>query len=357
MALATAPGLSSRERARGCLLAGACGDALGAPVEFMGVAEIRSRFGPAGIRDFAPAYGRLGAVTDDTQLTLFTAEGLIRAQLRWLGRGVTDPIAVTKGAYLRWLLTQGLRPRRAAFAEDGWLLGLRDLHDRRAPGNTCLSALTGMPGEELVAANDSKGCGGVMRAAPAGLAAWPERAFELGDECAAITHSHPTGRLAAGFLAAAVSVLSTGQALAAALDEATALLRERADHDETLRAVEDAREEAARGRRDAVPERLGGGWIAEEALAIGIWAVLAADDLEGAVVLAVNHGGDSDSTGSIAGNLAGTMLGEAAIPGRWLDRVELRAEIAQVADDLVECGGVGAEDPAYARLVERYPAH
>jgi ADP-ribosylglycohydrolase len=358
--LQAAPGLTARERARGCLLAGACGDALGGPVEFMRDGEIRARFGPGGIRDMAPAYGKLGAITDDTQMTLFTAEGLIRAHLRWLRRGVSEPAAVVRGAYLRWLLTQGERPRQATFPEDGWLLGLRALHDRRAPGNTCLSALNTPPGAGLVARNDSKGCGGVMRAAPAGLAASPERAFELGDLCAAITHGHPTGRLAAGFLAAAISGLSTGQALAAALDEAAALLRERPSHEETLRAVEAAREEAAAGRRESVPTRLaplGGGWVAEEALAIGVWAVLAADDLEGAVVLAVNHGGDSDSTGSIAGNLAGTLLGEAAIPERWLDRLELRAEIAQVADDLVECGEIGADDPAYDRLFERYPGH
>ena len=117
--LQAAPGLTARERARGCLLAGACGDALGGPVEFMRDGEIRARFGPGGIRDMAPAYGKLGAITDDTQMTLFTAEGLIRAHLRWLRRGVSEPAAVVRGAYLRWLQTQGERPRQATFPEDG----------------------------------------------------------------------------------------------------------------------------------------------------------------------------------------------------------------------------------------------
>jgi ADP-ribosylglycohydrolase len=88
--LEAAIGLTPRERARGCLLAGACGDALGAPVEFMRDREIRARFGLGGIRDMAPAYGKAGAITDDTQMTLFTAEGLIRAHLRWLGSGITN---------------------------------------------------------------------------------------------------------------------------------------------------------------------------------------------------------------------------------------------------------------------------
>ena len=71
------PSLTSR--CRGCLLGGAVGDALGAPVEFMRHSQIVARFGPGGVRDFAPAYGRTGAITDDTQMSLFTAEGLLRA--------------------------------------------------------------------------------------------------------------------------------------------------------------------------------------------------------------------------------------------------------------------------------------
>jgi ADP-ribosylglycohydrolase len=74
-------------RIRGCLLGGAVGDALGAPVEFLSLQEIRDKFGPAGIHDYARAYGRRGAIADDTQMTLFTAEGLLRATMRWLDRG------------------------------------------------------------------------------------------------------------------------------------------------------------------------------------------------------------------------------------------------------------------------------
>jgi ADP-ribosylglycohydrolase len=58
------------------------GDALGAPVEFLGLADIRRRFGYSGIEEFAPVSGRKCALTDDTQITLWTAEGLIRADNR-----------------------------------------------------------------------------------------------------------------------------------------------------------------------------------------------------------------------------------------------------------------------------------
>ena len=95
------------ERIAGCLLGGAVGDALGAPVEFMRLSEIRERFGGEGLTDFAPAYGRLGAITDDTQMTLFTAEGLLRAYCRGIRKGICDGPTVIYYAYVRRLKTQG----------------------------------------------------------------------------------------------------------------------------------------------------------------------------------------------------------------------------------------------------------
>jgi ADP-ribosylglycohydrolase len=52
------------------------------------------------------------------------------------------------------------------------------------------------------------------------------------------------------------------------------------------------------------------------------------------VVLAVNHGGDSDATGAITGNILGAMLGVSAIPERCLKPLELKAVIEAVAEDL-----------------------
>src|SRR5690606_26667444 len=95
-----------RDRFRGCLLAGAAGDALGAAVEFDSRRQILQRFGAGGIRDFGSAYGRFGAITDDTQMTLFTAEGLMRAYVRWTGKGICHTPGVIAHAYLRWLATQ-----------------------------------------------------------------------------------------------------------------------------------------------------------------------------------------------------------------------------------------------------------
>ena len=157
-----------RSRYRGCLLGGAVGDALGAPVEFMKLDAIRKRFGPKGIQDFIPAYGKLGAITDDTQMTMFTAEGMLRAFVRARMRGI-GPVfpSVTARAYLRWLLTQGFQcDAEPVDKPSGWLIEHRELFDRRVPGNTCLAALREMKRPGDPASNDSKGCGGVM---------WPRR--------------------------------------------------------------------------------------------------------------------------------------------------------------------------------------
>ncbi len=332
----------SLEHICGCLLGGAVGDALGAPIGFDELAKIRSRFGPAGVRDYAPAYGRVGASTDDTQMTLFTAEGLIRAQHDSHGPAVVS--AAVHEAYLRWLETQSGEVAHTC-SKRGWLIEQELLHARRAPGHTCLAALrSGRMGTPRVPLNDSKGCGGVMRIAPAGLIGASDP-FGLGCDLAAITHGHPTGYLAAGFLAQLLAEIAVGASLQAAVGSAEAVLERAPGHEETLAAVKRATALArtVNGTPEEV-ESLGGGWIAEEAVAIGLFAALVAKDFEHGVLLAVNHGGDSDSTGSIAGNILGLLYGEAGIPTRWLRQLELHGLIREVAHDLWSHFGEGAQE-------------
>jgi hypothetical protein len=70
---------------------------------------------------------------------------------------------------------------------------------------------------------------------------------------------------------------------------------------------------------------MGGGWVGEEALAISLYCALAAEgNFAKGVRLAVNHTGDSDSTGSITGNILGAMQGKATIPALWLRELELK---------------------------------
>ena len=340
------PLLSStlESRYRGCLLAGACGDALGAPVEFWRRNQIIEHFGEPGITKFLKAYGRVGAITDDTQMTLFTAEGLLEVEAQAAVRGINVHRHVGAETLQRWLITQGGRSELTASAKlvESALLAEPALHHRRAPGNTCLSALreTTALGERAV--NNSKGCGGVMRMAPVGLfgacqGLEPRETFALGKELAWLTHGHPSGYLTGGVLAVLVQRLVEGGSLEEGLTLSLALLADEDDHEETR----DALQHAWRLAGTATPyaeaiAALGEGWVAEEALAIAVYCTLVADDLRHGVVLAVNHDGDSDSTGAIAGNLLGAMHGEELIPETWLAELELREVIAGMGQAL--CG-------------------
>ena len=321
---------------RGCLLGGAIGDALGAPIEFDSLAKITQRFGPAGLRNLESAYGRIGAITDDTQMTLFTAEGILRAKHRKADKGFVDVPEVLRRAYWRWLSTQGVAaPKSISDGFPGWLVCQKFLHTRRAPDNTCVEALTsGRLLSTKLRLNDSKGCGGMMRVAPIGLAKGIDP-FDIGCEAAAITHGHRTGFLAAGVFAQVIADIARGRGLEAAVDRAVHRLERVPGHAETLTAISKARRLAQKAKATpAEVESLGEGRVADQALAIGLFAALAAKDFEHGVLLAVNHGGDSDSTGSIAGNILGLQLGEGAIPGRWLRKLEGRKVIAEVASDL-----------------------
>lgn len=366
----TASARVPRERFLGCLLGGAVGDALGAAVEFDRRSQILETFGPEGITEYAPIYGGLGRITDDTQMTLFTAEGLLRAQVRGALRGITTYVGLTHAAYRRWLATQGAAPRGWETHQPGWLFQQRALHSRRSPGNTCLSALQSPPSEDGFAQNDSKGCGGVMRMAPVGLFHWTlrkyhsmEETFRLGCELAALTHGHPTGQLTAGVLAVLVRELTDGASLAEALEVAKSILREARDHQETLQAITLAEELAAGNEPpEQAIARLGEGWIAEEALAISLYCALVARDFRHGVILAVNHDGDSDSTGAITGNLLGTLHGVDAIPPSWLEPLELREVITEIAEDLHDCiewplSPFGGDPEQTDQIWRKYPGY
>lgn len=352
---------------KSCLLGGAIGDALGAPVEFMRRQDIIVRFGPQGITDYAPAYGRLGAITDDTQMTLFTAEGLLRAYVRWCHKGITSVSGVTEYAYKRWLYTQEHSSPPSEESRqvdlDGWLITIPGLYHRRAPGNTCLSALRAdfRSVSKGTPRNNSKGCGAVMRMAPVGLMKDLSRVFETGIELAALTHGHPSGQLPAGVFASVIRFLVNGDKLLEAIEKSIAELKGYPEHQETLDALDLALDLAAdkKGSPADAIARLGEGWVAEEALAISVYCSLMANDFREGVLMAVNHDGDSDSTGSIAGNILGLISGMEGIPRSWLDNLELREVISEIAEDLYnsstwEIGGYpGDVDDDW--VFEKYP--
>lgn len=306
----------------GCMYGLALGDALGAPVEFMSLEEIKRKYGDKGIRDLDEWSGfSAGFYTDDTQMSLATAVGMIRATRRYEDRGICHPPSVVYHRYLEWLKTQDNR------------------FERRGPGNTCLSALgSGKMGTIEEKINNSKGCGGVMRTAPIGLLVGRESAFQLGAECAAITHGHPSGYLSAGFLSELIWHLAYEVELKAALEVTSKTLIRYEGHEETLEKVRDAQKLAfsMTPTKEAI-QQLGEGWIGEEALAIAIYCALKFPrDWQEGILAAINHSGDSDSTGSIAGAILGTLNGVDAIPSRWIEQLENTALIRKITEDMLK---------------------
>ncbi|MER5862525.1 ADP-ribosylglycohydrolase family protein [Kitasatospora sp. NPDC002040] len=327
--------ISRTDRVQGSLLGGALGDALGWPVEFHRLERILEDHGPQGVSGLRAAErpgDRAGDITDDTQMTLFTVEGLLA--------GGTP--ADLHRSYQHWLLTQ--RRQGPGPAPASPLLAHAFLYARRAPGNACLSGLedhrefvppvaTGAVGPVN---GHSKGCGTVMRSAPFGLLGLgPGPAFELAAQCAQLTHGHPTGQLAAGAFAALVDLVLSGLGLPAALARTVEVLAQHPNAAETVEALDRAVRIAAEGPPSAeAVERVGLGWIAEECLAIAVYCALAGADARAALLLSVNHSGDSDSTGAVCGNLVGALYGAAALPADWLAAVEGRELITQMADAL-----------------------
>ena len=366
---------------RGCLMAGAAGDALGYTVEFMSRQGILARYGNRGITKFDLSPEGKAIVSDDTQMTLFTANGMLMGVTRGYMRGIGGaPENYVDGAYLDWYYTQTGK-KREILIDDWhytWLRDLPELAHRRAPGHTCLSACESMLNRQEVR-NNSKGCGGIMRVAPmallsAGYFARGKRFYPIaemdtaGAETARVTHKHPLGFLPAAMLTHLLYKLVPMSA-EAAYEEFKQLVLE------TIEALgniykdefaEDKRCLAALTRKavalagndksDAENIRqLGEGWTGEEAWAIALYCAMRhADSVEDAIIAAVNHDGDSDSTGSICGNIMGAIYGYEAIKrqrlfcpqGKELEQtLELSNIILALADDLYTSCIISDYDP------------
>ena len=181
-----------------------------------------------------------------------------------------------------------------------------------------------------------------MRAAPVALAlknlgSDQEFIFQTGAESAAITHGHPSGYLSAGALCSIIASVIDGLDLFEAISSAQVILKGYDGHEECSDALQSAVEMAGSDLVDSKAiKKLGEGWVGEEALAIAVYCALKySNDYRKAVIASVNHGGDSDSTGSITGNIVGANLGLSSIPSAWLEKLELREVITRLADDLL----------------------
>ena len=353
------------DRIRGSLVGGAIGDALGYAVEFLQEDQIFRKYGSEGITEYDLVNGK-ALISDDTQMTLFTANGILVGDTRLSMRGIGgDPKAYVPKAYLDWLKTQesdiNSVNHHERYTEKGgysWLLDVPELYVRRAPGNTCLSALETRAKEGYVNSfinspiNRSKGCGGIMRIAPLALKYRSGENF-YGDieqidmeaaELSAITHSHSLGYMPSAVVSHIISrilcsydEMSLKDMVLEARDSVSKLFA----GDKNLPVLVDIINRAVRLSEEADADdldnihALGEGWVAEETLGIALYCALKyQNDFSKAMITAVNHKGDSDSTGAVTGNILGALIGYTAIDSKWKKNLELLDVILEVADDL-----------------------
>lgn len=339
------------DKYRGCLIGGAVGDALGYAVEFSSERSITNIYGEDGITEYELIDG-VAQISDDTQMTLFTANGLLLGTTRGMTRGImgkySDYIALCYGEWLRMQTSE--YPLQVKYPYT-WLVNVPELYEQRAPGNTCISALAsflrGVKGTIEEPINDSKGCGGVMRVAPIGIYFGGKRiSIEEVDmiaaESAAVTHGHDLGYIPAAALVHIIHLVSHDKDISllyAVNDMISAMQELFANAPHIIEFTELMEKAVALANSDVVEidaiHTLGEGWVAEETLAIAIYCSLKhSNDFKKAIVAAVNHKGDSDSTGAVTGNILGSYLGMSAIPQQYLDNLELKNVILELADDL-----------------------
>lgn len=331
------------DRARGCLVGGAIGDTLGYAVEFTtSHSDICRKYGPGGITEYAAG----AHLSDDTQMTLYTAEGILESRLSG-----TELIDAVKEAYLAWLGPQiGVRIKPKYTSS---LLEIGKLNQRRAPGITCLTALRDTY-EGRSPSNNSKGCGGVMRVAPVGIFGaaqdWPlGLTASTAGKIAELTHLHPMSTYSSAVLAALVQelmltdgnmdVLRFTDILKNVLRTVQLLYGSDARYMPRFIALMEQAIDLADSRRDdwdIIENVLGGGWVAEETLAIALFSVIRHfDSFHECMICAANHGGDSDSTAAVAGNIFGTVRGYSGLPLILSSRIECPEVILLYADRLL----------------------
>jgi ADP-ribosyl-[dinitrogen reductase] hydrolase len=281
------------ERALGAYLGFAAGDALGATVEFMTSGEIRTAYGRhetitgGGWLRLAP-----GQVTDDTEMALCLGRAILEAETWDVGR-VCEQFAA-------------------------WLRGKPvDV------GNTCRRGIRRYMADGSVGGTFSEGDAGngaLMRNLPVVLATLADKAaFERWSiEQSHVTHHHPLSDAAVLALGRMTRVLLAAEGVAAARREANALV-------------------AAQPTFRFKPYRgLSSAYVVDTVQTV-LHYFFATDSFHSCVVETVNQGGDADTTGALAGMLAGAAYGVQDIPPSWLARLDARvsAEIREQADGLL----------------------
>jgi ADP-ribosylglycohydrolase len=365
------------EKIKACFLLGACGDALGAPLEgIRDLGKILEKHGDTGLSSiiaFEKAYGKdvdypPGRVTDDTTMLVTTAAAMTMTSLAPRPALAEDLRALMYQGYLNWVAVQDDAAHLAAKIDPAlpWPDLARGFWFTCGAGGGTIASL-GQEGPGTIASphiyectvrgkkvtSPNAGCGGMMRVAPLAFIEGLSNAeiFTLACDNAAITHGYPAAYVATGATALYVRLAAQGLSNEDILDETRKVLHgfeTRAEYATGVRECLAAIDHGQMRARDApsslqvidsLPGEIGhpNPFLAVPVLAQVTYALCSsrgADSVREDIVLAANHSGDSDSVASIVGNIIGARHGLGAIPQDWSSALIQRAEIGEMAERL-----------------------
>lgn len=323
--------------------AGMLGDAFGYTVEFDSWEIIQHKHGLAGLQTLKTTDG-IAVASDDTQMTLFAIEGLIETLSNHdVCTDTSDHESViahftdsARVSFKNWYSTQF--GSWGTMCPTSMFKNTKELFNNRAPGNTCLSALSKVA-QGISATNDSKGCGAVMRAAPYAFLYeiyTPKMIWKISAQSGNITHNHCDGWGSAAALSTIMAWMLNGLTLLDAIKETLPLALEHkcGGTYACLQLAVSLHATKSTPTLEGIAFTLGEGWTGDEALGIAIYCALSTNNVHDAIVMAANHDGDSDSTASIAGQLAALIHGMSEKEKEDAKSVDLYAAVVQATTAL-----------------------
>ena len=303
---------------RGMLLGTAVCDALGVPVEFESRYTLKNR-PVTQMQAFGTWRQPAGTWSDDTSLTVATIESMSRKN-----RIDYEDIAEN---FLRWY-------EKSAFTANG---------ERFDVGNTTRASILRYARRLLhpvkcgATDENTNGNGSLMRILPVAMYLFAERGKISADELnivhnmSALTHAHPISKISCGiFSLIAVKIfggMTISDAFVAGIADAKTFY---GDNDTFTNHFARLCDE----NFASLPENeIDSGGYVVETLEAALWCLLNTNNFRELALTAINLGGDTDTTGAVAGGLAGFVYGVDEIPAEWLDVLKRRAWIEKIADE------------------------
>jgi len=328
--MSAAASISHRERILGGLWGSLVGDALGVPVEFKDRAEVQAA-PVTDMRGFGTHKQPPGTWSDDSSLLLCSTESLIRREFD------TDDMGKR---FVRW------------YQEEIWTPHGKVFDTGVATAHALTRIANGMRPEAAGGADQySNGNGSLMRMLPVSLrfANLPvKQALDRIHRASALTHRHPRSQMACGWFTLVVRELLSGSSGCDSYARALSAFREAYEPDPWWAAEWDYFQLLLAGDLARRPDsEIDSGGYVLNTLTASLWCLLTTQNFRDCVLQAVNLGGDTDTTGCVAGGLAGVAYGIKSIPPAWISQLARHDEVNCLFQEFARLcqSGAGAKNP------------